>query len=57
MNSAYDISYISTDSFLIDPDNDFVECIGRQDTPESAAKVVLEHIKDWQREGKPLKTE
>ncbi|CAL5866058.1 uncharacterized protein PFLUO_LOCUS265 [Penicillium psychrofluorescens] len=43
--------------YLMDPDNDFVECIGRQDTPESAAKVVLEHIKDWQREGKPLKTE
>jgi protein SCO1/2 len=58
VKSAYDISYVSADSFvLIDPDNDFVECIGRQDTPESAAKVILEHIKDWQREGKPLKTE
>jgi protein SCO1/2 len=40
-----------------DPDNDFVECIGRQDTPESATKVILDHINDWKREGKPLKTE
>ncbi|KAJ6114948.1 hypothetical protein N7486_000726 [Penicillium sp. IBT 16267x] len=43
--------------YLMDPDNDFVECIGRQDTPESAAKVILEHINDWKREGRPLKTE
>ncbi|KAJ5902800.1 Synthesis of cytochrome c oxidase Sco1/Sco2 [Penicillium taxi] len=40
--------------YLMDPDNDFVECIGRQDTPESASKVILEHINDWKREGKPL---
>ncbi|KAJ5548860.1 hypothetical protein N7513_006094 [Penicillium frequentans] len=43
--------------YLMDPDNDFVECIGRQDTPESASKVILEHINDWKREGRPLKTE
>ncbi|KAJ5111029.1 Synthesis of cytochrome c oxidase Sco1/Sco2 [Penicillium argentinense] len=43
--------------YLMDPDNDFVECIGRQDTPESASKVILEHINDWKREGKPLKVE
>ncbi|OQE29981.1 hypothetical protein PENSTE_c002G04170 [Penicillium steckii] len=43
--------------YLMDPDNDFVECIGRQDTPESATKVILEHINDWKREGKPLKVE
>ncbi|KAJ5594384.1 uncharacterized protein N7459_000592 [Penicillium hispanicum] len=43
--------------YLMDPDNDFVECVGRQDTPESAAKVILQHIRDWKREGKPLKTE
>ncbi|KAI2786501.1 Protein SCO1 [Penicillium oxalicum] len=43
--------------YLMDPDNDFVECIGRQDTPESASKVILEHINDWKREGKPLKTQ
>ncbi|KAJ5692289.1 Synthesis of cytochrome c oxidase Sco1/Sco2 [Penicillium macrosclerotiorum] len=43
--------------YLMDPDNDFVECIGRQDTPESASKVILEHINDWKREGKPIKVE
>ncbi|CAG7915698.1 unnamed protein product [Penicillium olsonii] len=43
--------------YLMDPDGDFVECIGRQDTPKSAASVILEHINDWKREGKPLKTE
>lgn len=45
--------------FLIclDPEGDFVECIGRQDTPESATKVIMDHIRDWKREGKPLNTE
>ena len=38
----------------LDPEGDFVECIGRQDTPESASKVILEHINDWKRQGKPL---
>jgi protein SCO1/2 len=38
----------------IDPDGDFVECIGRQDTPETAAAVILDHIKDWKREGKKI---
>lgn len=41
----------------LDPDNDFVECIGRQDTVESASSLILEHIGDWKRAGKPLKTE
>ncbi|KAE8355134.1 mitochondrial metallochaperone Sco1 [Aspergillus coremiiformis] len=41
--------------YLMDPEGDFVECIGRQDTPESATKVIMEHINDWKREGKPLK--
>ncbi|GIJ87371.1 Cu-binding protein [Aspergillus pseudoviridinutans] len=41
--------------YLMDPDNDFVECIGRQDTPESASKLILQHINDWKRDGKPLK--
>lgn len=40
--------------YLMDPENDFVECIGRQDTPESASKVILEHINDWKREGRSL---
>ncbi|PLB52569.1 protein SCO1 [Aspergillus steynii IBT 23096] len=43
--------------YLMDPEGDFVECIGRQDTPESATKLIMEHINDWKREGKPLKKE
>jgi protein SCO1/2 len=42
--------------YLMDPEGDFVECIGRQDTPESATKVIMDHISDWKREGKPLDT-
>ncbi|OJJ44253.1 hypothetical protein ASPZODRAFT_135043 [Penicilliopsis zonata CBS 506.65] len=42
--------------YLMDPEGDFVECIGRQDTPESATKVIMEHINDWKRDGKPLDT-
>jgi protein SCO1 len=38
----------------VDPEGDFVECIGRQDTPESATRVILNHINDWKRQGKPL---
>ncbi len=40
--------------YVMDPEGDFVECIGRQDTPESAAAIVLDHIKDWKREGKTV---
>ncbi|KAL4970169.1 SCO family protein [Aspergillus stella-maris] len=43
--------------YLMDPEGDFVECIGRQDTPESATKLIMQHINDWKREGKPLKKE
>ncbi|KAL4906781.1 hypothetical protein BDW74DRAFT_166928 [Aspergillus multicolor] len=43
--------------YLMDPEGDFVECIGRQDTPESATKTIMQHINDWKREGKPLKTD
>ncbi|OQV03124.1 hypothetical protein CLAIMM_08212 [Cladophialophora immunda] len=42
--------------YVMDPEGDFVECIGRQDTPESAAAIVLQHIKDWKRERKPIDT-
>ena len=42
--------------YVMDPEGDFVECIGRQDTPESAAAIVLEHIKDWKLEKKPIDT-
>jgi len=30
-----------------DPEGDFVEAIGRNFTPEQAAKVISDHIKDW----------
>lgn len=42
--------------YVMDPEGDFVECIGRQDTPESAAGIVLQHIKDWKKEGKAIDT-
>lgn len=57
MGELFESSVLGLDAdLLIDPDNDFVECIGRQDTPESATKVIMEHINDWKREGKPMKT-
>ena len=40
--------------YVMDPEGDFVECIGRQDTPESAAGIILEHIKDWRKDGKKI---
>ena len=40
--------------YVMDPEGDFVECIGRQDTPESAAGIVMQHIKDWKKEGKTI---
>ncbi|KAI4120706.1 MAG: hypothetical protein LQ338_006822 [Usnochroma carphineum] len=30
-----------------DPDGDFIECLGRQHTPESAARIIKEHMSDW----------
>ena len=42
--------------YVMDPEGDFVECIGRQDTPESAADIVLQHVKDWKKEKKPIDT-
>ncbi|KAK6085362.1 SCO1/SenC [Seiridium cupressi] len=33
--------------YLMDPEGDFVEALGRQHSPEDAAKVILSHIKDW----------
>jgi len=42
--------------YLMDPEGDFVECVGRQDTPDSATKLIMNHITDWKREGKPLDT-
>ncbi|KAH9866397.1 hypothetical protein IAQ61_008402 [Plenodomus lingam] len=38
--------------YLMDPEGDFVEAIGRNFTAEQAARVISDHIKDWE---KPLK--
>jgi len=35
--------------YLMDPEGDFVEAIGRQHSPEAAAKIILEHVGDWKR--------
>ncbi|KAH7381622.1 SCO1/SenC-domain-containing protein [Pyrenochaeta sp. MPI-SDFR-AT-0127] len=40
--------------YLMDPEGDFVEAIGRNFTADQAAKVITDHIKDWE---KPLKRE
>jgi protein SCO1 len=32
---------------LPDPDGDFVEALGRNFTSEQAAKIMIDHIKDW----------
>ncbi|KAL8922841.1 MAG: hypothetical protein Q9208_004966 [Pyrenodesmia sp. 3 TL-2023] len=39
--------------YLMDPDGEFVECLGRQHTPESAARIIREHMSDW-RDGKKV---
>jgi protein SCO1/2 len=33
--------------YLMDPDGDFVEALGRQHSPDDAARVILDHMKDW----------
>jgi protein SCO1 len=33
--------------YLMDPDGDFVEALGRQHSPDAAAEVILGHMKDW----------
>ena len=38
----------------VDPEGDFVEAIGRNFTADQAAKVISDHIKDWDQ---PLKKE
>lgn len=35
--------------YLMDPEGDFVEVLGRQHSPDQGAKLVLDHMKDWQR--------
>lgn len=34
--------------YLMDPDGDFVEAIGRQHSAERAAKIIVEHMGDWE---------
>ncbi|CAG8955302.1 hypothetical protein HYFRA_00011284 [Hymenoscyphus fraxineus] len=33
--------------YLMDPEGDFVEAIGRQHSPEQAARIILDHVGDW----------
>ncbi|KAG5794405.1 hypothetical protein H9Q69_006560 [Fusarium xylarioides] len=33
--------------YLMDPDGDFVEALGRQHSPQQAAALILDHMKDW----------
>jgi protein SCO1/2 len=33
--------------YLMDPDGDFVEALGRQHSPQDGAKVMLDHMRDW----------
>jgi protein SCO1/2 len=35
--------------YLMDPDGDFVEAIGRQHSPEQAARIILGHVGDWRK--------
>ncbi|MCJ1274257.1 Cu-binding protein [Puttea exsequens] len=36
--------------YLMDPDGDFVEAIGRQHSAEAAARIIVDHINDWKGE-------
>ncbi|KAL5595486.1 Cu-binding protein [Fusarium odoratissimum] len=33
--------------YLMDPDGDFVEALGRQHSPQQAAALILDHMRDW----------
>ena len=35
--------------YLMDPEGDFVEAIGRQHSPEQAARIILGHVGDWRK--------
>ncbi|KAL7925818.1 SCO1/SenC domain-containing protein [Trichoderma austrokoningii] len=35
--------------YLMDPDGDFVEALGRQHSPEEGAKLLTDHLSDWKR--------
>ncbi|KAK0655827.1 cytochrome c oxidase-like protein [Cercophora newfieldiana] len=33
--------------YLMDPEGDFVEALGRQHSPDQAAQIILGHMKEW----------
>jgi len=33
--------------YLMDPEGDFVEALGRQHSPDEGAKIIIDHMKDW----------
>ncbi|KAI4165288.1 MAG: hypothetical protein LQ342_001156 [Letrouitia transgressa] len=35
--------------FLMDPEGDFIEAIGRQHTPDAAAELISGHMSDWKK--------
>ncbi|KAI0020687.1 SCO1 protein [Xylariomycetidae sp. FL0641] len=35
--------------YLMDPEGDFIEALGRQHSPQEGAKLILDHIRDWKR--------
>ncbi|EPE25164.1 Thioredoxin-like protein [Glarea lozoyensis ATCC 20868] len=35
--------------YLMDPEGDFVEAIGRQHSPQQAATIILGHVNDWKK--------
>ena len=41
-------SRVLANQHITDPDNDFIEVIGREHTAEKGAKLVTDHIGDWQ---------
>lgn len=39
---------LTNPSDLADPDGDFIEVIGREHTADKGAKLVTDHIGDWE---------
>jgi protein SCO1 len=40
--------------YIMDPDGDFVEVLGRQHSPDEGAKIILDHINQWRGSWKML---
>ena len=36
--------------YLMDPEGDFVEALGRQHSPDDGAKLILDHMSDWKKD-------